>query len=129
MVRPLHVLAGALIVALLVPASGVAQVVKHSGSLLDVDADQGTIVLAELGPWRLDTETTVITVRTIVVTPDTDFALVRRVDPSNGFSGDFVVDDVEPWAIYPGDFVTVDCVHRGRRLVALRILVVEGVAP
>jgi hypothetical protein len=129
MVRPLHVVAALLIVAVLVPGSAVAQVIKHSGSLLDVDAERGTIVLAEVGPWRLDTETAVITVRTIVVTPDTDFALVRRVDAPTGLPGDFVVDDVEAWAIYPGDFVTIDCVHRGSRLIALRIVVVEGGAP
>jgi hypothetical protein len=131
MIRLWH-LAGALALALaaIAPEVGSAQVIRHSGSLLDVDRARGTIALAEIGPWRLDTETTVITVRTVAVTAATHFLLARRAaDARTGHIGDFIEEDLEAWAIYAGDFVTVDCAHRSGRLVALRIVVVEGVAP
>jgi hypothetical protein len=119
-----------LVLALAGTPSVGAQVVKHAGSLLDVDADGGTIMLAEFGPWRIDTETRLITVRSIVVTPETDFGLVyRTTDPSTDPPDDVVVEEAERWAIYPGDFVIVDCVHRDGRAIALRIIVTDSEAP
>jgi hypothetical protein len=118
-----------LVLALVAPATAPAQVVKHFGVLLDVDADAWTIVLAEMGPWRLDTETAVITVHTVAVTGDTEFLLVRRGAAPSGVVGDLITEEIEPWAIYPGDFLTVDCVRRGEWMVALRIVVVEDGAP
>jgi hypothetical protein len=119
------VLVAALTLVLRAPAS--AQIAKHSGSLLDVDHDRGTITLAELGPWRLETETTVVMVHTIVVTPETDFAVVRRVAGAPGATAqELVLEDVEPWLVSVGDSVTVDCVRRAGRLIARRIVVTEA---
>lgn len=127
--RPRDVAAGLFVVMLIVPSIAQAQIVKHSGSLLDVDAEAGTIVLAEMSGGRLSTETSVIAVRTIAVTPDTEFRLARRVLDASGLVGDFVLEEVEPWAVYPGDFVTVECVSRDGRRVARRIVVVDTGAP
>jgi hypothetical protein len=36
---------------------------------------------------------------------------------------------VEPGEIYLNDYVTIDCWHEGKRLVALKITVLEVAAP
>jgi hypothetical protein len=109
----------ALLVTLVAPAIASAQVVQHSGDLLDVDAESGIITLAEIAPGGLDAKVAVITVWMIAVPADTAFFRERRV------SGDVRVEAIEPWAIAPGDFAVVDCLHRNGWLIALRIVIVE----
>jgi hypothetical protein len=124
------VLALGLTLTLVAPSPARAQVVKHSGVLLDVDPEAGAIVLAEFGPWRLDAETTVITVWAIIVPRDTEFVLVRRLaEEPDGFAGAVVTEELEPWTIHRGDFAIVDCLHRGDWTIALRIVIVEDDAP
>jgi len=69
---------------------------------------------------------TVITYRTITLAPETEFAIVARADTApTGFPGDFVETRLGPEGVYLNDHVTVDCRHEGKRLVALKIIVIE----
>jgi hypothetical protein len=71
----------------------------------------------------------VLTYRTITVTPETQLAIVGP-DYANfdGLPG-FVEGALEPGEIYLNDYVTIDCWHEGKRLVALKITVLEVAAP
>jgi len=114
----------ALVLLLALPALADAQQMKHSGLIVGIDRDRGTITLAEVGPWQVVQGATVLTTRTIVVTAATEFALVGRVDdPPSGFPGDFIEERLDPWDLRYEDFVTIDCLHRGARLIALKITV------
>ncbi|HET7344027.1 MAG TPA: hypothetical protein VFL90_21365 [Methylomirabilota bacterium] len=99
--------------------------VKHSGTVVAVDAQRGVLVLAEVGPWRLDHGETVVTRRTIVLTPATKVDALIRVSVPGGFVGDFLEVPLDAADLTPGDFVTVDCLHERGRLVALRVSVAE----
>lgn len=76
-----------------------------SGSIVSIDDEAGTIVLAEVGPWKVRGGKTVLTYRTITVTPETQLAIVGR------------------------DYSNFDGLHEGKRLVALKITVLEVAAP
>jgi hypothetical protein len=103
-----------------------AETMKHSGTIVDIAADGKTFVLAEVGPWRVRNGSTVVTRRTITLEPGTEFAIVaREIDTSTGFPGDFVETRLGPDGVYLNDYVTVDCRHEGRRLVALKVTVTE----
>lgn len=106
------------------PSPGAAEMFKHSGSIFSIPDDAKTFVLAEVGPWRVRDDATVITYRTITLTPETEFAIVARSDhPTTGFPGDFVEMRVGPEDVYLNDYVTVDCLHEGKRLIARKITV------
>lgn len=108
----------------LVAASDAQETVKHSGSVVAIDDKAGTVVLAEVGPWKLRDGATVITYRTITVTPDTAFAVARRsTDPANGFPGQFVEEPLAPGALALNDYVTIDSRHEPKRVRALKITV------
>jgi len=123
-----HVLSASLLTMLLglaAPASAEERM-NHSGSIVFIAEDARSFVLAEVGPWQVRDGATVITYRTITVTPETEFAYVVRADPApSGFPGDFVETPLGPEAVYLDDYVTVDCRHEGKRLVALKITVTE----
>ena len=123
-----HVVSASLLAMLLglaAPASAEERM-KHSGSIVFIAEDARSFVLAEVGPWQVRDGATVITHRTITVTPETEFAYVVRADPApSGFLGDFVEAPLGPEAVYLDDYVTVDCRHEGKRLVALKITVTE----
>jgi hypothetical protein len=100
--------------------------VKHSGSIVSIAADSKTFVLAEVGPWQVRKGATVITYRTITLAPETGYAIVVRTDQApSGFPGDFVETPIGPESVYLHDYVTVDCRHEGKRLMALKITVTE----
>jgi hypothetical protein len=86
------------------PSAGLATagpeiITKRSGTVVEIDAPPGTIVLEEVGPWRVKGGRTVVTDRRIAVTPATRLVLAeRRVDLPSGFPGDFVESTLEPWA-------------------------------
>jgi hypothetical protein len=118
--------------------------VKHSGVIVSIAGDQNyalfphltvfgkarTFVLAELGPWQVRNGATVITYRTITLAPETEFAMVARAGAApSGFGGDFVETRFGPEGVYLNDYVTIDCRHEGKRLVALKITVTELPAP
>jgi hypothetical protein len=103
-----------------------AEIVKHSGTVVRIDRELGTFVLAEVGPWRLRSGATVMTSQTVVVTPTTDFVFVKRVkSPPSGYRGDFIEVKLEPWDFATRDFVTVECRPERGRMVALRIVLSE----
>jgi hypothetical protein len=119
--------------------------VKHSGVIVSIADDQNdfalfphltvfgkarTFLLAELGPWQVRNGATVITYRTITLAPETEFAMVARADAApSGFGGDFVETRLGPEGVYLNDYVTIDCRHEGKRLVAVKITVTELLAP
>lgn len=99
---------------------------KHSGTIVAIDDKAGTIVLAEIGPWKVRQGRTVITHRTIDVTPETEFAIAGRYYAEvDAFPGQYVEEAILPGAIYVDDYVTVDCLHKGTRQIALKITVTE----
>ncbi len=126
---PLRHIAALLVVTLLFVAAPLVtadSTMKHSGTILGLDRSAGTIVLGEVGPWRLERGATVITRRTIDVTSGTTFAVVRRVEASpTGFPNDFVEEKLDGATLATGDYVTVDCLHRAGRMIALKVTVVE----
>lgn len=120
----------ALGLAVALPAWAGAPILKHSGTVVAVDQRAGTIVLAEVGPWRVRQGRTEVTHRTIVVRPETTVTLVMRADDApSGFPGDFVAVALDPWDLEVGDFATVECQHEGRRLIGLRITLTVPEAP
>ena len=132
MKRLRHLMSAPILVILLglTASAGAGERVKHSGSIVSIADDTGTFVLAEVGPWQVRDGATVITYRTITLAPETEFAIVARADAaSSGFGGDFVETRLGPESVYLNDYVTVDCRHEGKRLVALKITVTELPAP
>ena len=120
-----RLVAGALL-ALAAPAVALAQGVRHSGVIADVDERAGTFVLAEVGPWSVRNGRTVVTRRVVALTPTTEFAIAFRDEEApSGFRNDFVETPLERWAVYVGDFVTVECVRQGGRLTASKVVVTD----
>lgn len=127
MKRPGHVAFACMLilVGLTASASG-AERAKHSGSIVWIAEDARTFVLAEVGPWRVRDGRTVITYQTVRLAPETRFAIVARADDApSGFPRDFVETRLGPESVYLNDYVTVDCRHEGKRLVAEKITVIE----
>lgn len=113
------------VLALAAPARA-QDVVKHSGSIVAIAADATTFVLEEVGPWQVRDGETVVTRRTITLVPGTQFAMVGRADDAtSGFPGDFVETVLDPEFVYLYDYVTVDCLHQGKELLALKVTVME----
>src|SRR5215470_1274258 len=111
--------------ALTAPA-GAADIKRHSGTIVSIPDDARTFVLAEVGPWQVRNGATVLTYRTIELVPETEFAIVARVDAApSGFRGDFVEFKIGPERVYLNDQVKVECRHDGKRLVAMKITVIE----
>ncbi len=106
-------------------AADAARTVRHSGTVAAIDAQSGVLVIAEVGPWRVERGVTVTTRRNIVFTPETRFDLYMRVDAPGAFAGDFTEVTLAPEDVSPGDFVTAECVRRGGRLEALTVTVAE----
>jgi len=121
-------LCSAIVVILLglTASAGAGETMKHSGSVFAIADDAATFVLAEVGPWQTRDGATVITYRTVTVTPETQFAIVARRDEAAGaFIGEFVEMPLGPDGLYLNDYVTIDCLHERRRLIALKITVIE----
>jgi hypothetical protein len=117
----------ALVMVLAFSASaGAAGIERHSGTIVSIAEDARTFVLAEVGPWQVRNGATVLTYRNIALVPETQFAIVARVEAApSGFRGDFVEFKIGPERVYLNDRVTVECRHEGKRLVALKISVIE----
>ena len=99
---------------------------KHSGTIVSIAGDGQSFVLAEVGRWQGRDGRTVLTHLTISLTPGTQLSLVSRsAHAASGFPGDFVETPVPRLWLDVGDHVTVDCLHDGSRLVALKIGVME----
>jgi hypothetical protein len=131
MTQPRYVVCIAALALLLVaPYDANAQVFKHSGTIVGLDRDGGRIVVAEVGPWRVREGATAMTMLTISLDDATPLALVERADETpSGFKGDFVEKPLEPWDLFYFDYVTVECVHRGGRMIALKVTVLTPEVP
>ncbi len=102
-----------------------------SGTIVALNKEAGTIVVGEVGPWRVKEGATEITPRTVAVTAGTEFKQVRRAEGAGptGWVGEFVEVAVGPWELKRGDFVTVQVRHEGPRLTALKVAVSVLVEP
>lgn len=114
-----------LLIAVALPVAVAADTQRHSGTVVSIDPPRGVMVLDEVGPWRIKEGQTVLTRRTITLTPTTTFAVYIRADVPGGFARDFLKVALDPEDVVPGDFVTVDCLHEGDRLVARSVSVAE----
>lgn len=125
-VRVVRILAMALL-TLAPPARAGAPTSKHSGTILAVNRAAGTIVLGEMGPWRVKGGVTEITERTIAVIPSTEFTRVKRVPGPGpaGWAGDFVEVRLGVWEVKAGDLVTVEVREKDQRLIALKVVVIK----
>jgi hypothetical protein len=114
-----------LFTAIATPAADAARSTRHSGTVTAIDPEAGVMVLEEVGPWRVERGATVVTRRTIRLTPSTKYNLFMRVEVPGAFAGDFIEVALDPNDVALGDFVTAECVRRGGRLVALAVTVAE----
>lgn len=115
--------AAVLIVA--APEWTAAGTISHSGTIVAIDRQAGTILFEEIGPWRVEDGSAPATRQTIVVIASTSFVLARRVPGRGpgGWRGEFVEEPVAPWTIKAGDFATILCLHDRGFLTALEIVV------
>ncbi len=117
-------LLAAALAAAVASTGSAADVRRHSGSVTAVDRSAGTITVGELGPWKVVRGETVVTPRVIAVTPETEFARVRRAaEGETPWPRGFVEDRLASWEVKAGDFVTVECRLEGERMVALKVTV------
>lgn len=124
---------GLLVIAflMLLPVSAGAETTTHSGTILALNKEAGTIVLGEIGPWRVKGGVTEVTERTIAVTPATVFKEVKRAPGAgpSGWVGEFVEAGLGAWELKKGDFVTVQVRQEGQRLTAVSVAVMAPGAP
>lgn len=99
--------------------------IRHSGIVLALEPE--LLVLEEVGPWRVENGRTVVTRRTIKLTPATKFNTFIRVDVVGAFAGDFIEVALDDGDVTPGDFVTAECRSVGGQLVAITVTVAESV--
>lgn len=97
----------------------------HSGTLVAIDPAGGVLAFEEVGPWRVEQGRTVVTRRSVVFTPATKFNTFIRVNVPGAFGGDFLEVALDADSVTPGDFVTVELIREGGRLVAQRVTIAE----
>ena len=106
-------------------AADSARTTTHSGTVAAVDAQDGVLIMEEVGPWRVEQGQTVVTRRTIGLTSETKVATFIRVDVPGRFAGDFIEVELDAEDITPGDFATAECVRERGRLLAVRVTLAE----
>ena len=105
------------------------EIVRHSGTIVEIDDKTESIVIEEIGPWHVTGGNTHVAALRIVIAPDAPIVVSRRsAQAPSGFVGDFVEESLAPWGLAPGDFVTVECWHEGKRLVARKVTVAGTVS-
>jgi hypothetical protein len=115
------------LVPLLGGGASAAAPLRHSGTVVWIDPLEGVLVIEEVGPWRVTRGETVVTRRTIVLTPATSFNVFIRINVADRYAGDFLEVELEATDIAAGDFVTAECVRERGRLVALTVTKAETV--
>src|SRR5215831_11917181 len=100
--------------------------VTYAGSVLEVDAATGKIVVGDMGPRQSDGRSEVAR-RSVVVTPSTQFTRVTRAQgvASSGWIGDFITAQLAPSDVKPGDFVAVTASREPNGPQALKVTVVD----
>lgn len=112
-------------VGIAAPAADAARTVRFSGTVAAIDPEGSVMIVEEVGPWRVERGATVVTRRTVGLTPSTKYNLFMRVNAPGAFAGDFIEVVLDAEHVAAGDFVTAECVRRGNRLTALTITVAE----
>ena len=118
---------GWVLLSLAAPGSAEAGATRHSGIVAAVDQAAGTIVIEEIGPWRLKDGQTVITRLTVKPDGSTAWTRARRaagVGPS-GWHGEFIEAPQDAWGLKRGEYATVELERVGTRQVATRVTVSE----
>jgi hypothetical protein len=115
----------ALGVLLAVSGGAAARTTAYSGTVVAIDPEDGVLTFDEVGPWRVTQGRTVVTRRTVAITPDTSFNTFIRVNSPGGFAGDFVQVALDAGNVTAGDFVTAECVAERGRLIAVRVTLAE----
>jgi len=103
--------------------AGEPVIVRHSGTVVAIDREGGTIFLSEVGPWHPSRGLSVVKFA-VLITPETRFTLLER-SAEAPVPGDFLERPGAFADLKLGDFVTVECLHEGKRLVALRIFLTK----
>ncbi len=100
---------------------------RHSGTVVAVAKDRGTIVIGEVGPWRVKDGQTEVVKRTFAVTTSTQFVrLTKRAEAApGGWPGDLVETPLGAWEVTAGEFVTVEIEPAAKRPTARKITVVS----
>lgn len=95
----------------------------HSGTVEAFDKTAGSLVVGEVGPWRVREGKTEVTRRTIRVTASTEWVRLSRAEGAGplGWIGEGVEASMPPWEVKAGDIVTVEVRREGRRFVATKI--------
>jgi hypothetical protein len=128
LVLPRALLAASSLVLVMAAHGGAGDVVRHSGTIVNIDERTESTLLEEIGPWRIASGKT--TLLKVAIAPDAPILLARRsARAPSGFGGDYVEEPMAPWGLAPGDFVTVECRHQGKRLVAIKVTVVDTPGP
>jgi hypothetical protein len=97
--------------------------VKHSGTLVAVDAAKHILTLEEMGPWT--GPGTVPVKRSIRIEPSTNVELItRRSEPAPGAS-DYQASAMPLSDLRAGDFVTVRAEKSGTHLTSESVEVVR----
>jgi FtsP/CotA-like multicopper oxidase with cupredoxin domain len=119
------------LVALAAPGWAQGPQATHSGTVQALDRSAGTIVLDEVGPWKVKDGETVITRQTFAVTSTTQFVRVKRATEAGAaeWARDFVESPLAAWQVKEGDFVTITVKRDGPRATAARITVIETGEP
>jgi len=123
MTRALLGLSLVLAVGAVAPAD--AETVRFSGTVTEIDAAAGSMVVEEIGPWIQSRGAHVVSEHVVALQPSTKFVVFIRVDAPGRFAGDFVEVALEATDVSPGDFVTVEASREGDRLVAVTVTVAE----
>jgi hypothetical protein len=126
----LAAVAGSLALVAVTASGAPAAPTTYAGTVVSVDRQAGTVVVGDVGPAGAAGEPRV-TPRTIAVTPTTAFVRVARTAavPPTGWPGNYVETPLAPWAVKPGDFVTVEAEPSGDRPVARKVTVVDTGQP
>jgi carbohydrate-selective porin OprB len=122
--HPVAWLGAAALLVLSATPSSAEEPARHSGTVVAVDRAAGTLVVGEVGPWRLVGGETAITKVTVRVSSSTQMMVAERVpDGTEGFPGGFAERPLGARPVREGDFVTVTGVEEGGQLTAAKVVV------
>jgi len=97
----------------------------HSGTVVAIDKRAGTLVIGEIGPWRVKDGETLVTRRTVAVTRSTEFVAASRSPDAgpSGWVGEWIEVPVDVSAVNQDDFITVRVRKAGRAWVADKVTI------
>lgn len=116
-------IAVACLMAMTVPAAA-DQTVRYAGTIRSITS--GSLVLEDVGPWHGEKSATVITPRTIVLAPSTEFFVASRAeDGATRFPGDYQEVPAQRSDLKPGTFVSVECQPTREGCQSLKVTMVR----